>query len=60
MTTTEIDMTEDEFDATYDAMLSALRFALPFMEDLANSSTNANERRAARLMRAAIAKAERG
>ena len=41
----------------YEAMLSALRFALPFMEDLANSSSK-NERRAVRLMRDAIAAAE--
>jgi hypothetical protein len=40
-------------------MLAALRFALPYMEDLAASSDNKNERRAARLMRDAIAKAER-
>jgi hypothetical protein len=42
----------------FDAMLYALRFALPFMEDLANSGDNANERRAAQLIRDAIAKAE--
>jgi hypothetical protein len=39
-------------------LFDALQFALPFMEDLANSSDNANERRAARLMRDAIAIAD--
>ncbi len=42
------------------SMLTALKFALPFTEDLANSSDNKGERRAARLMRAAIAAAEGG
>jgi hypothetical protein len=50
-------MTHDTQPA-FDAMLSALRFALPFMEDLANSSDNTEERRAAQLMRDAIAIAE--
>jgi hypothetical protein len=40
-------------------MLAALRFALPYMEDLANSSDNKGEKRAARLMRQAISKAEK-
>ncbi len=44
--------------ASWDAMLAALRFALPFMEDLANSSDDKAEHRAAYLMRAAIANAE--
>lgn len=44
---------------TWNAMLTALRFALPYMEDLADSSDNKGEHRAARLMRNAIAKAER-
>jgi hypothetical protein len=41
-----------------DQMLAALKFALPYMEDLANSSRNKGERRAAKLMRNAIAAAE--
>ena len=40
-------------------MLAALRFALPYMEDLAYSSNNQGEQRAAQLMREAIAEAER-
>ena len=40
---------------SWDAMLIALRFALPYMEDLANSSDNADEHHAAQLMRDAIA-----
>ena len=43
-----------------DQMLAALRFALPYMEDLASSSNNKGERRAAKLMRQAIAAADRG
>jgi hypothetical protein len=39
-------------------MLAALKFALPYMEDLASSSDNKGERRAARLMRQAIRKAQ--
>jgi hypothetical protein len=39
-------------------MLDALRFALPYMEDLAASGDNEGERRAARLMRDAIIEAE--
>jgi hypothetical protein len=46
-------------EPVYAAMQSALQFCLPYMEDLANSSHNANERRAAQLMREAIATAER-
>ena len=42
---------------SWDAMLAALRFALPLMEDLANSSDNTDEHRAAQLMRDAIAMA---
>jgi hypothetical protein len=45
--------------ASWDAMRAALKFALPCMEDLANSSDNENEHRAARLMRDAIATAEK-
>jgi hypothetical protein len=41
-----------------DQMLAALKFALPFMEDLANSSDNKGERRAAKLMREAICEAQ--
>jgi hypothetical protein len=41
-------------------MLAALKFALPFMEDLANSSDNRGERRAAKLMRVAMRKAQDG
>lgn len=41
-------------------MFAALKFALPYMEDLAGSSDNKGERRAAKLMRAAIARAQRG
>ena len=44
---------------SWDAMLAALRFALPYMEDLANSSYNRDELRAAQLMREAIAEAEK-
>jgi hypothetical protein len=44
----------------HDALLAALKFALPFMEDLANSSDNKGERRAAKLMREAIRKAQEG
>jgi hypothetical protein len=40
------------------SMLAALKFALPFMEDLANSSNNKGERRAAKLMREAICEAQ--
>jgi hypothetical protein len=40
------------------SMLAALKFALPFMEDLANSSHNKGERRAAKLMREAIREAQ--
>lgn len=43
-----------------DQMLAALKFALPYMEDLANSSDNKGERRAANLMRDAIIKAQGG
>lgn len=43
-----------------DQMLAALKFALPFMEDLANSSHNKGERRAAKLMREAIREAQGG
>jgi hypothetical protein len=40
-------------------MLTALRFALPYMEDLASNSDNANEHRAAaHLMRDAISMTE--
>jgi hypothetical protein len=41
-----------------DQMLAALKFALPYMEDLANSSDNNGERRAAKLMREAISEAQ--
>jgi len=41
-------------------MLAALKFALPFMEDLANSGHNKGERRAAKLMREAIREAQEG
>jgi hypothetical protein len=43
-----------------DQMLVALNVALPYMEDLANSSNNKGERRAAKLMHDAIAAAEKG
>lgn len=39
-------------------LLAALRFALPYMEDLAASSDNPGEHRAALLMRDAISQAE--
>jgi ferric-dicitrate binding protein FerR (iron transport regulator) len=42
------------------SMLTALRVALPYMEDLANSSHNKGERRAARLTREAIREALEG
>lgn len=51
----EINQTKE---AAYSSMLAALKFALPYMEDLANSSHNANEERAAQLMGDAIATAE--
>jgi hypothetical protein len=41
--------------ASWDAMLAALRFALPYMEDHVNFSHNEHETRAAQLMREAIA-----
>jgi hypothetical protein len=44
----------------HDALLAALKFALPFMEDLANSSHNKSERRAAKLMLEAIRGAQKG
>lgn len=47
----------DLADAVPD-MLSALKQALPYMDDLANSSNNAGERRAAMAMRKAIQTAE--
>jgi hypothetical protein len=40
-------------------MLAALRFALPYVEDLAGSSDNKGEQRAAQLMRDAISEAEK-
>jgi hypothetical protein len=43
---------------TWAKMLAALRFALPYMEDLAYSSSSQGEQRAAQLMREAIAEAE--
>jgi hypothetical protein len=43
-----------------DQMLAALKFALPYLEDLADSSDNRRERRAAKLMRQAIESAQRG
>lgn len=42
------------------AMLAALKCALLYMEDLANSSDHKRERRAAKLMREAIHEAEGG
>ena len=39
-------------------LLAALRFALPYIEDLAGSSDNQREQRAAKLMRDAISEAE--
>ena len=45
--------------ASYAAMSSALKCALPFMEDHANFSDNAGEQRAARLMREAMAASQR-
>jgi hypothetical protein len=41
-----------------DQMLAALKVAIPYVEDLASSSHNKRERRAAKLMRKAIARAE--
>ena len=43
-----------------DQMLAALKVALPYMEDLANSGNNKGERRAVKLMCKAIASAEKG
>jgi hypothetical protein len=54
-----VTMRAGKFNTANAAMLAALRFALPFMEDLAGSGDNKAERRAARLMRKAIAQAER-
>jgi hypothetical protein len=50
---------KQDYQPRYDAMLAALRFALPFMEDLAGSSDNQDERRAAQLMRDALSQAEK-
>jgi hypothetical protein len=44
---------------SWNAMLAALRFALPYMEDLAGSSDNKGEKRAVKLMRDAISEAEK-
>lgn len=43
---------------SWNALLEALRFALPYMEDRAASSDNVGEQRAAVLMREAITAAE--